>query len=115
MSIFLKVDTHFEPGANLSHMLQYHRFFQFLLPDLIYICRTAMRVTKYMVTGFCAMTPCILVDMYRHSERRAAPLFRIKLYSEFAGSVSLSKSVALLPKNITSHPEDIALRSQLCA
>jgi hypothetical protein len=82
---------------------------------LIFICRTAMRVTKYMVTGFRVLTPCILVNMYRNSEERAAAMFRIKLYSESAGSVSLLKSVALLPKNVTSRPEDVALRSQLCA
>jgi len=74
-----------------------------------------MRVAKYMVTDFCAMTPCILGDMYRHLEERAAAIFRIKIYSELAGSTSLLKSAALLPKTITSHPEDIALRSQLCA
>jgi len=61
------------------------------------------------------MTPCILVDIYRHSEERAAAIFGVKMYSEFAGSMSLLKSVALLPMNIMSHPEDIALRSQLCA
>ena len=28
-----------------------------------------------MVTDFRSMTPCILVDMYRHSEERAAAIF----------------------------------------
>jgi hypothetical protein len=42
-----------------------------------------MRVAKYVVAGFCVLTPCILVDMYRDSEERAASIFRIHLRGPF--------------------------------
>jgi hypothetical protein len=55
------------------------------------------------VTGLCDMIPCTSVDSYRHLEERAVSIFRINVFSEFAGNISFLKYGAFVPKNITSH------------